>query len=88
MKRSESEAFQMKQTMSFFEGISQFGLGLTLLTAVLTVIKPFFPDGWVELMAQWIQQDFDTLAQWAVQGLAVLGLVGLSACLLSLLIQD
>lgn len=78
----------MRQSVSLFDGISQFGLGLTLLTAVLTVIKPFFPDGWVELMAQWIQQDFETLAQWAVQGLAVLGLVGLSACLLSLLIQD
>ena len=67
---------------------AQTGLMLVLLTAALTMIKPFFPDQWVEGFATLIQSDFDTLAQLAVKGLEVLGAVGLAACLLSILTHD
>ena len=76
------------QHRSLFDVVAQTGLGLVLISGLLIVLKPFFPDQWVVLFAEWIQSDFDTLAALAVQVLSVLSGIGLVCCLSSLLTHE
>ena len=78
----------MNQRQTLFDIVAQTGLWLIVLTGVLTILKPFFPDQWVITFAHWIQSDFDTLAQLAIQGLAVLNGIGLSCCMASVLVHE
>lgn len=78
-------AYQKRNGFMIF---SQLGFSLVLLTFLGIVLKPFFPDGWVEQLATLMRTDFDTLAHLAVVGLGVLGCFGLGLCSISILFYD
>ena len=76
------------QRRSLFDGVAQSGLWIVLITSSLIILKPFFPDQWVTVFANWIHSDFDTLAELAVQLLSISGCIGLACCLGSLLVNE
>lgn len=76
------------QRQSLFDLVAQAGLWIVLITGLLIVLKPFFPDSWVVTIASWIQSDFDTLANLVVQLLSILGAIGLACSLSSLLVHE
>lgn len=77
--------YQKKSGFLFF---AQWGFFLILMTFLGIVLKPFFPDAWVEQIAGWIHSDFETLANLAINGLSVLACLGLGLCSISILFHD
>ena len=78
-------AYQKKSAFLFF---AQFGLFLIFMTALGVVLRPFFPDQWVEEIAVAIQSNFDTLAELSNVALGIIGGIGLSSCVLSILVHE
>ena len=78
-------AYQKKSAFLFF---AQFGLFLIFMTALGVVLRPVFPDQWVEEIAVAIQSNFDILADLSNVILGVVGGIGLSSCLFSVLVHE